>query len=315
MEFKLEVNAFDQPDAETQFVKRMKLVVDTLTVHSNLSFRAETKSTTDERRHGLFQVINPLFRLQAGAQHLKNIVLKYSTRLGRPLSIPIPQQTDNSFHLNTANLQFITSDWYDGFPIQAGKLAISHSCKALIEQISTGSLDDNGKILLDAFHHFQAAIALDPQFSGINLSEVGASREELCAVLYISALEVASTIDAAQPRQCKSCGQQVYSISKRVHELVCRLEGNCIADQIKELYGIRSRFLHVGVLTSTRAYAGTSLPQLSRGNPTGCSHQVSPIPLLNLREWTSHTLRELTDEVITGEKKLPPKPPEGVPIS
>jgi hypothetical protein len=109
--------------------------------------------------------------------------------------------------------------------------------------------------------------------------------------MYISALEVASSIEGVSAKKCECCGQPIYSISKRVRTYVQQNLGTNVSDgYIKPLYNTRSKYLHEGLTISENNYTGSTIPQLDSDMDHGVSYQISPSPI-NLREYTSYCLR------------------------
>ncbi|GGW99951.1 HEPN domain-containing protein [Salegentibacter mishustinae] len=101
---------------------------------------------------------------------------------------------------------------------------------------------------------------------------------EYASIKYMTALEIIS-IEDIEPERCNNCGQQKFSIAKRVKKLVSDATGNQEAVKlINKYYSIRSRFVHNGDLLSSRNYNGSSLPLLSVNGSDGVIQQT---PLIN----------------------------------
>jgi hypothetical protein len=98
---------------------------------------------------------------------------------------------------------------------------------------------------------------------------------ELSSVLYVSALEVATELYPLENSTCKECGQKKYSIRKRVKELTRMHLNEYIEGFIDNYYSARSKYLHVGVLSSDASYVGASIPQLDPTSDNGCRIQTS----------------------------------------
>lgn len=217
------------------------------------------------------------------------------------------------------------NDFIDGYPVESNKYILTKYGKKIIERViawDNDIEDDNLKKLLNACMHFHAARKFDAQiydlyiYHGpeqteeegvykINLSprdqhlfdarEVNANIQEIATILYISALEVLSTIVFSnEAERCKTCSQLIYSISAKVKDLLYKYFPDHLAKQIHTYYSSRSKFLHEGrLLTST--YTGISIPQLDYNDPSGCK-VVNKIPLLNLREYTGYCIRSVIKE-------------------
>src|SRR5271157_2069688 len=184
--------------------------------------------------------------------------------------------------------QSVDPDWYDGYPTVDGYVAPCNEDLDAIEKL----LPDNEELeggLFSAAAHFR--MALEMEYKSKSVMQVFGGSHELSMTLYLAALEVISANDAEPTPACKSCGQPVYAISRRVSDYALKHEGDHVAKTIKRMYARRSKYLHGGVLFSTRSYGGTTLPQLDSSDETGCLHSTPLVPLLNVREWTSHMLR------------------------
>lgn len=186
--------------------------------------------------------------------------------------------------------------WLDGYPIADGLLIIPEPCLRLLNSIANDSIDERKRLILNACHHFHAGRALDDlQFGPPTINTIN---QELALVLYLSALEAASLIDAPRPVNCRLCEQPQYQIGKRVKDLVKRHLGDAAASSIKQLYDCRSHYLHRGQLLSSRSYVRAVLPQLDSGDANGVRSPLPLTALLNLREYTSFCLRAVVRRTI-----------------
>jgi hypothetical protein len=214
-------------------------------------------------------------------------------------------------------------EWIDDYPLVGETLRLSEAGKNFIELIAQDKLDSNQELFLRACNHFHTARKYDAQVydllkyrsmeeveSGvyqINFEErdeqlsiaakMGATHMEIASVLYISALEVASSIGIEEPKNCPECHQKVYSIGRRVVDMVGKYLNTHLAIEFKQYYRKRSKYLHAGELISNYSYIGTTIPQLDPSDPTGCRVH-SGIPLLNLREYTSFCLRKVLQSLV-----------------
>jgi hypothetical protein len=125
--------------------------------------------------------------------------------------------------------------------------------------------------------------------------EIQMSSTEIASVLYMSSLEVASLI-GEEVSKCNSCNQSKYSISSRVQNFVRENGGNDLVKTIRNYYNLRSRYLHQGMLLKNYSYSGNSIPTLDLESQ---SHiQVySQVSVLNLREWCSYFLRQSVESM------------------
>lgn len=241
----LTIDAYDQTDAEAEFLHTAQTVLDCLSAATNTSVSFASSSSQ-------IHEIDP----------------------------PLPE-----------NL-FFDTPWLEDYPLQNGRLAISTSFKDLIDKISKApSLTDEQDLFLRASRHFHFARRLEQQ-KRVNPRGVASDLEELIAVFYVSALETIALIGADKPQACATCNQAIYSISRRVTDLVDKHHGKYVAKQIKTIYQQRSKFLHAGAILSTRNYLGTSIPQLDSSNESGCSKQIGGVAEINLREFAGSIIRE-----------------------
>lgn len=99
--------------------------------------------------------------------------------------------------------------------------------------------------------------------------------QEYATVSYMSALEII-TLDDIKPLKCDECGQERYSIAKRVISLVENAtdKNAYFTKMIKQFYSARSKFIHTGEYMSTSNYIGTSSPLLSSSKSSGIINQT-----------------------------------------
>lgn len=126
--------------------------------------------------------------------------------------------------------------------------------------------------------------------------QVGDAHAEITGTLFMSAMEVAAKIGMPEAEACKKCGQLKYRISQRVRDLMGRFGGEQLAKIANDYYTQRSQYLHEGTMLSPSNYTGTSIPQLDPSSPTGCLMQTaSPNP--NLRNYVGFCLRKVLKEI------------------
>jgi len=106
---------------------------------------------------------------------------------------------------------------------------------------------------------------------------------EYAVLCYMSALEVISCNDITSSK-CDKCGQDVYSISKRVTTLVKNATNNdFFKNTVSDFYKARSKFVHTGKLLSMHNYIGESIPLLSINSKYGIVTQHSHLGF-NIKE-------------------------------
>lgn len=260
---------------------------------SRLVIRVESYDSVDEKSQA-HQRLSNLLDLLAVAS---NCVLVTSRDLvvNSPAQVDI-EVCDGEGNAPTSTIQVppqppgqaVDPDWYDGYPTIDGHVAPCDEDLDAIEKLLLDDEESEGDLFLAAAH-FRTALEMEHK-SKSAMQDFGGSHE-LSITLYLSALEVISASAAEPATPCKSCGQPVYSISRRVAAYVLKREGKAVEEVIKRMYARRSKYLHGGVLFSTRSYGGTTLPQLDSCDETGCLHSTPLVPILNVREWTSHMLR------------------------
>jgi hypothetical protein len=190
-------------------------------------------------------------------------------------------------------------EWMDGTPRHNGYLLISYQAVQFLDRVlSKNELSTDEETFIRSCHHFHVARDQDALIydrclkSGSMISRRG---EEISTVLYMSAIEVASTIDSHPSGKCTTCGQEQYKISARVVEYAKKYlrleEEDPIIKLFKSYYGKRSKYLHAGVVISDRSYTGTTIPRLDPSSDSGVSQKTS-VSLINLQEWISYMLRQ-----------------------
>ena len=75
-------------------------------------------------------------------------------------------------------------------------------------------------------------------------AKMGSTHMEIATVLYLSALEVASSINITNPKNCSECGQPIYNIGRRVVDIVEKYLNVALGKEFKEYYKKRSKYLH-----------------------------------------------------------------------
>ncbi|WOZ81455.1 HEPN domain-containing protein [Segatella hominis] len=97
---------------------------------------------------------------------------------------------------------------------------------------------------------------------------------ELAVLYFMSALEVI-TLNDIKPETCKECGQQRYSIARRVVDFVYDVtKSETMKKKMKDYYAYRSKFVHTGEMLSSSDYVGTSIPLLSIREKDGIIMQL-----------------------------------------
>lgn len=119
---------------------------------------------------------------------------------------------------------------------------------------------------------------------------------EYSITAYMSALELI-TINDINPKKCDNCGQETFSISKRIIELAKKAnpDNENIKKFITNYYVARSKFVHAGDLTSSYNYIGKSIPLLSITSKNG---------IINQRDYETYNLKFIIKDLIQFHEKM-----------
>jgi len=146
------------------------------------------------------------------------------------------------------------------------KNGIIYLPKKVIEMINKmvegNTSDTNINKIVTASKLYHTALKLESLRSTFILKDIDIY--ETLITQYMSSLEVLS-MNEAEVKKCVTCGQNIFSISKRVKELLTKVFplSESKVKELHSLYTDRSKFLHTGKHFSTRSYLGTSIPQLN----------------------------------------------------
>lgn len=141
----------------------------------------------------------------------------------------------------------------------------------------------------------------------------------MSAMSYLSALETASTPEG-KPEVCKECGNLKYKIGARVESLVAQYLNHETGKEFKELYNLRSKFLHAGRLSCDKYYI-TARPFIDPSTGSGLSDygfisckvsgRMMAIGLHNIQELSTYVLRCYYQESLFGVKDFEPHDDHG----
>ena len=169
----------------------------------------------------------------------------------------------------------------DGHPIVDGRLALFAGALTRLDSIANGEIDTEDR-LRRATRHFREAL---------HLLDIDAySSGDVATALLISALEAVS-LDEKRAPECKSCGQPMYSISKRIVDLGVQHLGDGAERLFKEYYNRRSKFLHTGGVIHSLPLLRSSQPLLDPNAPEGCAMPSIVARPRNLLGFTGLILR------------------------
>ncbi|XHX80406.1 MAG: hypothetical protein RBJ76_10900 [Stenomitos frigidus ULC029] len=278
----IKIRAFDEIDAEAEFRRISSYILDVLSIETN-----------------------SLFWFLGQEDKQDNISEVESKKLACPLT--------NTFVSD--------EEWMDDTPLFNEYLLISSQAVQFIDRIlSKDELSADEETFIRSCHHFHVARGQDALiydqlvFSGEHKNENGSTKlflqkhprfksesllsrraNEIATVLYMSAIEVVSTIDANSSERCNACGQEQYKISARVVNYVNKYlaleDGHHLSKVFKSHYGKRSKYLHAGIVLSDPSYAEATIPRLDPSSDSGVSQRTSVL-MINLREWIGYMLRQ-----------------------
>ena len=279
---KIKIRAFDDIDANAEFLRVSSYLMDILSVETN----------------SLFWLL-----VQEDGQDIAS-----------------DMESKNSAHPEV-NTFVSDEEWMDDLPNCNGYLLISSQAIRFLDRIlSKNELSADEENFIRSCHHFHIARQQDAllydrlAFSGEQNSEDGATTlflqenprfkstsmlsrraEEIATVLYVSTIEVASIIGSNPSEKCIACDQEKYKISARVVDYVKKYlvleEGHRLIKVFKSHYRKRSKYLHAGVVLNDHPYTGTTIPRLELSSDSGVSQKTS-VSVANLREWIGYMLRQ-----------------------
>ncbi|MEP0873184.1 hypothetical protein NDA01_25820 [Trichocoleus desertorum AS-A10] len=278
----IKIRAFDNIDAEVEFLRISSCLLDVLSVETNSLFWLSGQGDRQD--------------ITSGMESEKSTCPKVNTYVS-------------------------DEKWLDDIPKCNGYLLISSQAVQFLDRIlSKNELSSEEKNFIRSCHHFHVAREQDaliydrlvssgeqnhedgtttlflqehPRF---NLASILSRRaEEIATVLYMSAIEVASTIDSNSPERCATCNQEQYKISARVVDYVKKYlaleEDHPLLKVFKSHYEKRSKYLHAGAVLRDHSYTGITIPQLDPSSDSGVSQKTSVL-VTNLRDWIGYMLRQ-----------------------
>lgn len=141
----------------------------------------------------------------------------------------------------------------------------------------------------------------------------------MSAMSYLSALETASTPEG-RPETCSECGNLIYKIGARVESLVAKYINPETGREFKELYNLRSKFLHAGKLSCDMFYI-TARPFIDPSTGSGLSDygfisckvkgRLMIVGLHNIQELATYVLRCYYQESLFGLTDFEPHDEHG----
>jgi len=270
----IKICAFDNIDAKTIILKKIKLISALLSVFSNcliLNTNKEVEASDIKVKENEYNVnLNWINDRPIKNNH---VLLSEKSYLLIDKLISLDSFNENINLMLAAFTHFHSARAQDSF---------EHD---VLIPAGTSKVNDNTFEL----HHEK-----DDRFDVAN--EIQMSSTESATVLYMSSLEVASLIGAKDLAKCKSCNQNQYSISSRVQDFVKENGGNGLVKTIRNYYNLRSRYLHQGKLLKNYSYIGHSIPTFDLESQSHMQ-EYSQVSVLNLREWCSYFLRQSVESM------------------
>lgn len=226
---------------------------------------------------------------------------RYIQKISNTLSVFVNNFVKHDSIESTAGLHDIETEplytgdlnWIDDHPLQNGKLTLAAYQKNHLDKILTGNIKSS---YLRGCAHFNNAVFLLKDYSLNN-----GTLTDTASVLYVSALEACTELLGSNVSSCSSCGQKIFSIRRRVLDLVKMYHPDHIVKFFDNYYASRSKYLHTGRASSVNSYYGTSIPLLDPNSESGCVQQVTMLPI-NLRDFISYIFRQLAmNQELTGQ--------------
>lgn len=131
-----------------------------------------------------------------------------------------------------------------------------------------------------------------------------------CIMHYLSAVETAS-FEEGNHETCTSCGNVKYKIGARVKDFVAKYLNEELGKVFKRLYGIRSKYLHTGMLSTSGDFLNVR-PLLNQCTDLGLSDNsfvsvkangnVLMVSAMNIKEWTTFCMRCFYHEKMYGNE-------------
>lgn len=263
--------AIDYIEAKQQMVKRLDELCFFLTVETNLLFEVEGDVEIEENTRNL--------SIAVGQEFIKPYIDGPSIREG-------------SLKLSEAGVKFLNQyifvdrDQTEDEVTMYFKRSCTHIFEGLQRQLEKG--EQIGFITMTQ------TLILSPKDQLRNQNII-----TMAAMSYLSALETASTPEG-KTETCKTCGNVIYKISARVEKMVSKYINPETGREFKELYNLRSKFLHAGKLSCENYYI-TARPFIDPATGSGLTDygfitcrvngKLMTVGVHNIQELTTYVLR------------------------
>lgn len=263
--------AIDYIEAKQQMVKRLDELCSFLTVETNLLFEVEGDVEIEENTRNL--------SIAVGQEFIKPYIDGPSIREG-------------SLRLSEAGVKFLDQyifvdrDQTEDDVTMYFKRSCTHIFEGLQRQLEKGE-----------------RIGFITKTQTFMLSPKDQLRSQniitMAAMSYLSALETASTPEG-KTETCQACGNVIYKISARVESMVSKYINPETGREFKELYNLRSKFLHAGRLSCENYYI-TARPFIDPSTGSGLTDygfiscrvngKMMIVGINNIQELTTYVLR------------------------
>lgn len=267
----IRLQAIDFIEAKQQIVKRLDELISFLTVETNLLFEIEGDVEIEESSKSLLIAINQEF------------IKPY---------IDGPSIRERVLRLSEAGVKFLDQfifvdrDQVEDDVVLYFKRGCNHIHEGLQRQLEKGD-----KIWYTTKTQSYILTPKDQPRSQNIIT--------MAAMSYLSALETASTPEG-KTETCPKCGGVIYKISARIESLVSKYINPETGREFKELYNLRSKFLHAGKL-SCENYFITARPFVDPNTGSGLTDygfisckvkgKIMIAGVNNIQELTTYVLR------------------------
>ena len=267
----IRLDAIDYIEATQQMMKRLDKLCSFLSVETNLLFEVKGSVVIEKDGRLLPHAVN--------SQYIKPYIDGPSIR-------------DNVILLSESGVRFLDEFVFVDRDLDENAIVscFSRSCVHVYEGLQRQNEIAGAVGFATNTHHVGLARKNSPK----NQRTVSMS-----AMSYLSALETASSHEGDR-RTCPQCGSQIYKIGARIEDMTRTYLGETVGKAFKVLYGLRSKFLHSGQLSSANFFISVR-PYIDPYTASGLvdyefiscriEGELASIHIQNIQEWTTYVLR------------------------
>jgi len=225
----------------------------------------------------------------------KEILNFLSSQMQSVLSMDVDQK-ENIYMIKNLN-KYFEENYDENIPILDENLMISSNVIKFIENIAKCQYTIEMETYLRASKLYHLALKNycfkhNPYKFDFNLANYNMSLIETSNTLFMSSLEGLTLIFPSENINCVECGQKIFSIRKKVLELVEKyINGLVEKKYIDSFYKDRSSFVHEGIFYSNESYTGTSIPTLQSNSEV--VNQIETVNIHHLKNIVSYIFREI----------------------